>query len=104
MPEHNLQSWIIILGSYRKHPQTKDGTPRIKAQFTKITQHWAVKDIRERKDKKYLAEIMMEEIKNPSDEEIRRNRKLELIPENIVPMENLGMCELVKLRKSKFNK
>ena len=43
----------------RKQAETKDGTPRIKSQFTKITEHWVVKDIRERKDKNISLELLL---------------------------------------------
>ena len=88
-------------GIGRKQATTQDGTPRVKTQFSKVSNQWVVKDIRESKNKTYIRDII-DEIKNPSDEHIRQNKKLEVIPENIAPTQNPGKKELLRSKQSRF--
>ena len=90
-------------GIARKQATKKDGTPRVKTQFTKITDQWVAKNIRERKDKTYVIDIL-NEIKHPSEASIRENKKMEEIPQNIAPSENPGREELLKQRLSSFDR
>lgn len=88
-------------GIGRKQATTQDGTPRVKTHFSKVSNQWVVKDIRESKNKTYIRDII-DEIKNPSDEHIRQNKKLEVIPENIAPSQNPGKKELLRSKQSCF--
>ena len=45
-------------GSDTKHATKKDGTLRYKQVFCRITQNWVVKKITEKKERKYLEELM----------------------------------------------
>ena len=84
-------------GIGRKQATTQD----VKTQFSKVFNQWVVKDIREGKNKTYIRDII-NEIKNPSDEHIRQNKKLEVIPENIAPTQNPGKNELLRNKQSRF--
>ena len=61
------------------------------------------KDIKESKEKTYINEIL-NEIKCPSDGEIRVNKKLEMVPKNIAVCENPGKDELLRSRVTRFNR
>ena len=51
----------------------------------------------------YIDEIK-QEIKSPSEENIRKNKKLENVPRNIAPKENPGKNILLSGKKSRFSK
>lgn len=88
-------------GIGRNQASKEDGTLRYKTQYSKVTEQWVVKEIRESKDKSYLTEII-EEIKQPSEGDIRENKKLEQIPQNIAPSKNPGKEELIKSKITRF--
>ena len=90
-------------GINRNQATTKIGTPRVKQQYSKVSDQWVVKDIREKKDNSYIDEIK-QEIKSPSEENIRKNKKLENVPRNIAPKENPGKNILLSGKKSRFSK
>ena len=114
MPCYSLDSYFNLArtqlavldhnsGINRNQATTKIGTPHVKQQYSKVSDQWVVKDIREKKDKSYIDEIK-QEIKSPSEENIRKNKKLGNVPRNIAPKENPGKNILLSGKKSRFSK
>ena len=89
-------------GVGRNQATRKDGTTREKSVWSKLSSKWVNKDIKEKKTKTYIKDIISE-IETPSLGDIRVNKKLEQIPQNIAPTENPGREEIVKSKYSRFH-
>eukprot|EP00111_Clytia_hemisphaerica_P009899 TCONS_00028980-protein len=79
--------------------ETKAGDKRTKLQFSKVTQSWVVKNIKEPKQKDYIEHILFEIFETVSSNETYESPKLENVPSNIAPTEKPSKEECIKNKK-----
>ena len=82
--------------------ETKAGDKRVKLQFSKVTQSWVVKNIKEPKQKAYIEHILFEIFETVSSNETYESPKLENVPSNIAPIEKPSKEECIKNKKTRF--
>ena len=82
---------------------TKSGELRYKQSFSKVTQSWVVKKIKERKHRNYLSSIMHEIESQKDNGGFSQINVPTDIPANIAPIEKPDKKEAVKNMHSRFS-
>ena len=83
--------------------KTKSGKLRFKQQYSKVTQLWVVKIIREPKDRVYIQDLMDEVIYIQTTKEIYHMPKLINIPKTIAQIERPDKDEAIKNVRTRFS-
>ena len=83
--------------------KTKSGKLRFKQQYSKVTQSWVVKTIREPKDRVYIQHLMNEVIHIQTTNEIYHMPKLINIPKTIAQIERPDKDEAIKNVRTRFS-
>ena len=87
-------------GSEDNQATNRDGSLRYKQVFSKVTQTWVVKIIKEKKSRKYLDELMDIIINSPEDHNLPILP--EDIPNNTAPLEKPDKTKAIKCMVSRF--
>ena len=83
--------------------KTQSGKFRFKQQYSKVTQSWVVKQIREAKDRVYIQHLMDEVMYIQNSNEKHELPKLENIPKTIAQIENPNKEEAIKNIPTRFS-
>ena len=83
--------------------ETQSGKLRFKQQYSKVTQSWVVKRIRERKDRVYIQHLMDEVMYIQNSNEKHELPKLENIPKTIAQIEKPNKEEAIKNIPTRFS-
>ena len=87
-------------GADDKQATKQDGTFRFKQVFSKVTQTWVVKKIKEKKNKRFLDDLMDSIISSPHGHSLPKLP--DNIPDNIAPIEKPEKTEAIKNMTSRF--
>jgi hypothetical protein len=77
-----------------------DGTLRYKQCFSRVTQSWVVKAIKEKKERHYLEPLLKMTLEAVRD--IKGLPKLSDIPKNIAPLEKPDKEEAIRTKLTRF--
>ena len=83
------------------HATTKDGKLIYKQQYSKITDSWVVKKVKEKSDKTYVRELLKEVVWLKKSREFAPLPQID-VPKNIAPIEKPDKNSAIQSIKSRF--
>ena len=84
-------------------PKTQSGKLRFKRQYSKVTQSWVVKQIREPKDRVYIQDLMDEVMYIQNSNEKYELPKLENITKTTAQIEKSKKEQAIKNIRTRFS-
>ena len=89
-------------GSELEHATTKAGEERYNVCFSKITNCWSSKPIKEKKENSYLKSMVLETIEYASSKKILEIPEIPNLPKNIAAIPKFDKQEIINNQISRF--